>query len=74
MNGSMIWQQPDINTPPQFKIERFLPVIQGVIRIASSENTRRLPNAGLKLGQRRRRWPNFKPALGERLVFPWIIR
>ena len=25
-------------------------------------------NAGLMLGQRRRRWPNIKPALAERLV------
>ena len=27
------------------------------------------PNAGFMLGQRLRRWPNMKPALGERLVF-----
>ena len=27
-------------------------------------NTRRSPNAGLMLGQRHRRWPNIKPALG----------
>ena len=33
----------------------------------STANTRRSPNAGLMLGQRRRRWPNIKPALGERL-------
>ena len=26
------------------------------------------PNAGFMLGQRRRRWPNMKPALGQRLV------
>ena len=26
------------------------------------------PNAGFMLGQRRRRWPNMKPALGERPV------
>ena len=28
----------------------------------------RSPNAGLTLGQRRRRWPNVKPALGELVV------
>ena len=31
-------------------------------------NTRRLTNAGLMLGQRRRRWTNIKPTLGKRLV------
>ena len=31
-------------------------------------------NAGFMLGQRRRRWPNIKPALDERLVFAgWYI-
>ena len=38
-------------------------------------NTRRLPNAGLMLGHRLRRWPNIKPEFGDRLVFsglaPW---
>ena len=32
-------------------------------------NTRRLANADLMLGQRRRRWPNIKPALVKRFVF-----
>ena len=32
-------------------------------------NTRRWLNAGLMLGRRRRRLPNIKPALGQRLVF-----
>ena len=32
-------------------------------------NTRRWPNAGLILCQRRRRWANIKPALGQRLLF-----
>ena len=31
-------------------------------------NTRRWTNVGLLLGQRRRRWPNSKPALGRSLV------
>ena len=32
-------------------------------------NTRRSPDAGTMLGQRRRRWPNIVPILGERFVF-----
>ena len=28
-----------------------------------------VPNTGLMLGQRRRRWANISPALGQRLVF-----
>ena len=32
-------------------------------------DTRRSPNAGTMLGQRRRRWTSIVPALGERLVF-----
>ena len=31
---------------------------------ANPANTRRLPNVGLMLGQRRRRWTNIKPTLG----------
>ena len=31
--------------------------------------TRRGNNAGLMLGQRRRRWPNIKPALDQYSVF-----
>ena len=29
---------------------------------------------GLMLGQRLRRWPNIKPTLGERLMFPGVSR
>ena len=32
-----------------------------------------LTNAGLLLAQRRRRWANIKPALGQRLVFAGIM-
>ena len=32
------------------------------------ESTTRLTNDGLMLGQRRRRWPNIKPALVKRVV------
>ena len=35
-------------------------------------NTRCLPSAGLMLAQRRRRWANIDPALGEHLVFAGI--
>ena len=31
-------------------------------------NTRRWPNVGLLVGQRRRRWPNGNPELGQGLV------
>ena len=43
--------------------------IMETVNKANSENTKRVPNAGFMLGQRRRRWPNIKPALGQRLVF-----
>ena len=39
------------------------------ITYIDSSNTRSSSNAGLVLGQRRRRWPNIEPALDERLVF-----
>ena len=44
---------------------------RGVYRISGciTENTRRWPNAGLILGQRRRRWLSIKSALGQCLVF-----
>ena len=32
-------------------------------------NMRRWPNVGLLLVQRRRRWANSKPTLGQRLIF-----
>ena len=35
-------------------------------------NTRRSPNVGSIMGQRRRRWANIEPTLGERLVFAWM--
>ena len=37
-------------------------------KIKMTQN-RRSPNAGLMMGQRRRRWANINPALGKRLVF-----
>ena len=36
-------------------------------------NTRRWNNDGLMLGQRRRRWPNIKSSLVQRLVFAWLV-
>ena len=35
----------------------------------SPANTKRSANVGTMLGQRRRRWGNFVPALAERFVF-----
>ena len=35
-------------------------------------NTTRWPSVGLMLAHRLRRWPNIKPALGQRLVFAGI--
>ena len=37
--------------------------------VSSPENTRYSPNAGLMLGQRRKRSSNIKPTLADRLVF-----
>ena len=34
--------------------------------------TKRWPNAGLMLGQRRRRWPIIDPALGQLIVFAGV--
>ena len=34
-------------------------------------NSWRSPNIDLILLHRLRRWPNIKPALGQRLVFAW---
>ena len=39
------------------------------MNVRCGENTRCLRNAGLMLGQRRRRWPDINPALGQRPVF-----
>ena len=36
---------------------------------ANPANTRRWPNVGLMLGQRRRRWANVCPTFVQRLVF-----
>ena len=37
--------------------------------IPAQQTPRRSPIVGTMSGQRRRRWPNIVPALGERLVF-----
>ena len=39
------------------------------LKCLSPANARRLPNVGSVLVQRRRRWANIEPTLGERLVF-----
>ena len=36
-------------------------------------NTRRLPNAGLMLAHRLRRWANISPALDERVVLAGLL-
>ena len=36
-------------------------------------NTRRRPNAGLMLAQRRRRWANISPALAQRIEFTGLL-
>ena len=44
-------------------------LVGGNVRRGLPGNTTHSPNAGTILGQRRRRWPNNVPALGERLLF-----
>ena len=38
-----------------------------LLSLSPPENTRHSPNVGFMLGQRRRRWPNIKPALAHYL-------
>ena len=38
-------------------------VSEGIYLVWSAPNTRRGPNVGVMLGQRRRRWPNITPTL-----------
>ena len=40
-----------------------------MVASSSPVNTRRLPNVGFMLGQRRRRWTNLKLTLGQRVMF-----
>ena len=54
----------------------YLPVVvKGAMRVGGNAtrglpaNTTHSPDAGTMLCQRRRRWPNNVPALGERLLF-----
>ena len=46
-----------------------------MIKLASglAANTTCSPNAGLMLAQRRRRWANIRPALGQRGVFVGLV-
>ena len=46
--------------------------VGGNVRRGLPANTTHSPNAGTMLCQRRRRWPNNVPALGERLLFATI--
>ena len=47
----------------------YLPSYAGLSPLLYQADSSRWPNAGLMLGQRRRRWHNIKPALGQRLLF-----
>ena len=48
----------------------YLPVVvRGNVRRGLPANTTHSLNAGTMLCQRRKRWPNNVPALGERLLF-----
>ena len=58
----------------------YLPVVvKGATRVGGNvrrglpANTTHSPNAGTMLYQRRTRWPNNVPALGERLLFATIV-
>ena len=48
--------------------------VGGNVRRGHPANTTHSPNAGAMLCQRRRRWPNNVPALGERLVFATSLK
>ena len=56
-----------VYAPPE---SRYLSAIQLVRRIPSK--TKRWPSGGLTSGQRRRRWFDVSPPLGQRLVFDVI--
>ena len=43
--------------------------VLGLFSLCRPTNTRRSPNVGTMLDQRRRRWSNIVPTLGERLLF-----
>ena len=53
------------NVPVGSRAERVKPTFPA--------NTKRSANVGLMLAHRLRRWPNIKPPLGQRLVFPGIV-
>ena len=48
-------------------------VQRAVTEMSHAVNIRRWTNVVLMLGQRRRRWPNNKTTLGQRLVFPRVM-
>ena len=50
------------------KTENYMHLITSCLYIGKPANPRRWSNAGLMLGQRRRRWTNIKPALDQRLL------
>ena len=50
------------------------PLAQHWINVYWIENTRCCPKVDLMLFYSLRRWPNIKPASGQRIVFPWLGR
>ena len=60
------------SSPNAFNADPCHPVHSGTRRDLPA-NTRRWSNAGLMLSQRRRRWPNIKPALDQRLVCAGLL-
>ena len=54
------------------KVSHSRPVNLAMVQSRIPTNTIRWPNAGLMLAQRRRRWANISPALGQRVVFAGI--
>ena len=60
MSGSLC----SLNVPITLSVTR---ASRSVVNIPADRS--RWPNAGLMLGQRRRRWASISPALGRRLVF-----
>ena len=48
--------------------------VGGNVRRGHPANTTHSPNAGAMLCQRRSRWPNNVPALGERLLFATSLK
>ena len=69
--------------PPARNMRRFgsvvtrigdAPIMPSLIEVVISASTTLWPSVDSMLGQRRRRWPNIKPTLSQRVVSPSIAR